>query len=80
MYDIGRSKRAPKAFSLDDVAIVPSRRTRDPELVDLSWKIDAVEFDFPLVAGPMDSVMSPATAVAFGRSIDRYELTGGETW
>lgn len=67
MYDIGRSKRAPKAFSLDDVAIVPSRRTRDPELVDLSWKIDAVEFDFPLVAGPMDSVMSPATAVAFGR-------------
>ncbi|SER60262.1 IMP dehydrogenase [Propionibacterium cyclohexanicum] len=67
MYDIGRSKRAPKAFSLDDVAIVPSRRTRDPELVNLSWKIDAVEFGFPLVAAPMDSVMSPATAIAFGR-------------
>ena len=67
MYDIGRSKRAAKAFSLDDVAIVPSRRTRDPELVNLSWKIDAVEFDFPLMAAPMDSVMSPETAIAFGK-------------
>lgn len=67
MYDIGRSKRAAKAFSLDDVAIVPSRRTRDPELVNLSWKIDAVTFDFPLVAAPMDSVMSPATAIEFGQ-------------
>ncbi len=67
MYDIGRSKRAAKAFSLDDVAIVPSRRTRDPELVNLSWKIDAVEFNFPVMAAPMDSVMSPQTAIAFGK-------------
>lgn len=67
MFDIGRSKRAPQAFSLDDITIVPSRRTRGMEEVSLKWKIDAVEFDFPMVAAPMDSVMSPETAIAIGR-------------
>lgn len=67
MYDIGRSKRAARAFSLDDVAIMPTRRTRGIETVDLEWRIDALRFDFPLVAAPMDSVMSPATAIAFGK-------------
>ncbi|MDR0284769.1 MAG: GuaB3 family IMP dehydrogenase-related protein [Propionibacteriaceae bacterium] len=67
MYDIGRSKRAEKAYGLDDVAIVPTKRTRDIDDVDLTWKIDAVTLDFPLVAAPMDSVMSPATVIAMGR-------------
>lgn len=67
MYDIGRSKRAARAFSLDDVAIMPTRRTRGIETVDLQWRIDAVTFEFPLMAAPMDSVMSPATAIEFGR-------------
>ena len=67
MYDIGRSKRATKAFSFDDIAIVPSRRTRGLDQVNLGWKIDAVSFDFPIVAAPMDSVMSPATAIEMGR-------------
>jgi IMP dehydrogenase len=67
MYDIGRSKRAEKAFGLDDVAIVPSKRTRDIDDVDLSWRIDAVGLDFPLIAAPMDSIMSPATVIEVGR-------------
>ena len=67
MYDIGRSKRATRAFSLDDVAIMPTRRTRGIETVDLDWRIDAITFGFPMVAAPMDSVMSPATAIEFGR-------------
>lgn len=67
MYDIGRSKRAERAFSLDDVAIMPTRRTRAIETVDLAWKCDAVTFDFPLLAAPMDSVMSPETVIEFGR-------------
>lgn len=67
MFDIGRSKRATRAFSLDEVSIVPSRRTRGQDMVDLTWKIDAVTFDFPLVAAPMDSVMSPETAIQMGR-------------
>lgn len=67
LYDIGRGKRAEQAFSLDDVAIMPTRRTRGIETVDLEWRIDAITFDFPLIAAPMDSVMSPATAIAFGK-------------
>ncbi len=65
--EIGRGKRARPAYSLDDIAVVPSRRTRDPESVSLHWQIDAYRFELPLVAAPMDSVMSPATAVAVGR-------------
>ncbi len=67
MIEIGRSKRAQMVYGFDDIAIVPTRRTRTPEDVRLSWTIDALTFDFPLVAAPMDSVMSPATAIAFGR-------------
>lgn len=67
MIDIGRSKRAEQAYAFDDIAIVPSRRTRGEEEVSLSWRIDANTFDHPLIAAPMDSIMSPATAIAVGR-------------
>ena len=65
--EIGRAKRARRAFAFDDVAIVPSRRTRDPEHVSLNWTIDAFTFGIPVLAAPMDSVVSPATAIAIGR-------------
>ncbi len=65
--EIGRGKRGRRAYSFDDVAVVPSRRTRDPEEVSVSWQIDAYHFDLPVIAAPMDSVMSPETAIAFGR-------------
>ncbi|MDR2620792.1 MAG: GuaB3 family IMP dehydrogenase-related protein [Propionibacteriaceae bacterium] len=67
MFDIGRSKRAERAYSLDDLVIVPTRRTRGIDQVNLSWRIDAMSFDFPLLAAPMDSVMSPETAIQFGQ-------------
>ena len=67
MYELGRSKRASHAYSFDDVAIAPARRTRGEDEVDLTWKIDAVSFDVPIVAAPMDSVMSPSTAIEMGR-------------
>jgi IMP dehydrogenase len=65
--EIGRAKRGRRAYSLDDLAIVPSRRTRDPEEVSVAWQIDAYRFELPIMAAPMDSVMSPQTAVAFGK-------------
>ena len=66
--EIGRAKRGRRAYSFDDVAIVPSRRTRDPEEVSVAWQIDAYRFEIPVMAAPMDSVMSPATAIALGRN------------
>ena len=65
--EIGRAKRARRAYSFDDVAIVPSRRTRDPEEVSTAWQIDAYRFEIPILAAPMDSVMSPETAITFGQ-------------
>src|SRR5689334_10135164 len=65
--EIGRAKRGRRAYSFDDIAIVPSRRNRDPEEVSTAWQIDAYRFDVPVVAAPMDSVMSPDTAIAFGQ-------------
>ena len=65
--EIGRAKRGRRAYSFDDLAIVPSRRTRDPEEVSVAWQIDAYRFELPILAAPMDSVMSPQTAVAFGK-------------
>ncbi|MFH5822133.1 GuaB3 family IMP dehydrogenase-related protein [Georgenia sp. AZ-5] len=65
--EIGRGKRARRAYSFDDVAVVPSRRTRDPEDVSVSWQIDAFHVDMPVLAAPMDSVMSPATAIELGQ-------------
>ncbi len=62
---IGGAKRARRGYSLDEVAIAPSRRTRDPEAVSTSWTIDAYRFDTPLIAAPMDSVVSPETVVTF---------------
>ena len=65
--EIGRGKRGRRAYSFDDIAIVPSRRTRDPEEVSVGWQIDAYHFDIPVIAAPMDSVMSPQTAIALGK-------------
>jgi IMP dehydrogenase len=65
--EIGRAKRARRAYAFDDIAVVPSRRTRDPQDVSISWTIDAYTFPIPVMAAPMDSVVSPATAIAIGK-------------
>ena len=65
--EIGLGKKATVAYTLDDVSILPSRRTRDPQDVSTSWQVDAYEFDIPLVAAPMDSVTSPETAIELGK-------------
>ena len=65
--EIGRSKRALRAYSFDDIALVPARRTRDTSEVRVGWQIDAYHVDLPVMASPMDSVMSPETAILVGR-------------
>ena len=65
--EIGIGKSGRRAYGFDDIAIVPSRRTRDPEDVDISWDIDAFHFELPLIASAMDGVVSPKTAIEMGR-------------
>src|SRR5213083_1384820 len=65
--EIGIGKSGRRAYGFDEVAIVPSRRTRDPDDVDVSWEIDAWTFGLPLMASAMDGVVSPAVAIEVGR-------------
>jgi IMP dehydrogenase len=65
--EIGRGKKGRRAYGLDDIAIVPSRRTRDPDDVDVSWSLGPYRFELPLLASAMDGVVSPATAAELGR-------------
>ena len=65
--EIGRGKKARRAYGFDDVAIVPSRRTRDPEDVDISWTLGPYRFELPLLGAALDGVVSPETAGIIGR-------------
>lgn len=65
--EIGFGKSGRRAYGFDDIAIVPSRRTRDPEDVDISWEIDAFKFELPFLASAMDGVVSPGTAIRIGK-------------
>ena len=65
--EIGIGKSARRAYGFDDIAIVPSRRTRDPDDIDVSWDLDAYHFELPLLASAMDGVVSPRIAIEIGR-------------
>jgi IMP dehydrogenase len=65
--EIGRGKKARRAYGFDDIAIVPSRRTRDPDDIDITWKLGDYRFELPLLASAMDGVTSPTTAGIIGR-------------
>ena len=65
--EIGIGKSGRQAFGFDDIAIVPSRRTRDPDDVDISWQLDGYKFELPLMGSAMDSAISPQTAGIIGR-------------
>ena len=66
-FEIGIGKTARRAYGFDEVAIVPSRRTRDPDDVDISWEVDAYTFPLPMMASAMDASVSPQTAILIGQ-------------
>src|SRR3954447_2761218 len=65
--EIGRGKKGRRAYGFDDIAIVPSRRTRDPDEVDITWTLGPYRFELPLLGSAMDGVISPATAGIIGK-------------
>src|SRR3954463_2614988 len=65
--EIGRGKKGRRAYGFDDIAIVPSRRTRDPDDVDVTWTLGPYRFELPLMASALDGVVSPRTAGILGR-------------
>src|SRR6201999_1711128 len=65
--EIGRGKKGRRAYGFDDIAIVPSRRTRDPDEVDITWTLGPYRFELPLLGSAMDGVISPKTAGIIGK-------------
>ena len=65
--EIGKGKKGRRGYGFDDIAIVPSRRTRDPDDVDISWTLGPYRFELPMLAAAMDGVVSPRTAGLIGK-------------
>src|SRR5881227_4188313 len=65
--EIGRGKKGRRAYGFDDIAIVPSRRTRDPDDIDITWTLGPYRFELPILAAAMDGVVSPTTAGIVGK-------------
>src|SRR5467141_3130324 len=65
--EIGKGKKGRRAYGFDDIAIVPTRRTRDPDDIDITWMLGDYRFELPLLASAMDGVVSPRTAGIVGK-------------
>lgn len=65
--EIGRGKTGRRAYGLDEIAIVPSRRTRDPQDIDISWRLGNLQLDLPCLASALDAAVDPKTAGIIGR-------------
>src|ERR671923_2904124 len=65
--EIGKGKKGRRAYGFDDIAIVPSRRTRDPDDIDITWMLGPYRFELPLLGSAMDGVVSPETAAIMGK-------------
>ena len=72
--EIGRGKKGRRAYGFDDIAIVPSRRTRDPDDIDITSMIGPYRLELPLLGSAMDGVMSPATAGILGKELATAEM------
>jgi IMP dehydrogenase len=65
--DVGIGKKGRRAYSLDEIAVVPRRRTRDPEDVDISFAVEGFSMALPCLGAPLDAVMSPSRAIEIGQ-------------
>jgi len=78
--EIGLGRTARRSYTLDDIGIVPSRRTRSSADVSTAWQIDAYRFQIPCLTQPSDAVVDPDTAVAVGRLGGLGVLDGEGLW
>ncbi|OPX16192.1 guanosine monophosphate reductase, partial [Gordonia sp. i37] len=80
LVDLGMGRTARQTFELDDVSIVPSRRTRSSKDVSTAWQIDAYRFEAPILSHPTDALVSPAVAIELGRLGALGVINGEGLW
>ncbi|AMW21250.1 inosine 5-monophosphate dehydrogenase [Mycobacteroides chelonae] len=80
LVEIGMGRTARRTYELDDVNIVPSRRTRSSQDVSTAWQLDAYRFEIPVVAHPTDALVSPQFAIELGRAGGLGVINGEGLW
>ncbi|MBC7229256.1 MAG: GuaB3 family IMP dehydrogenase-related protein [Actinobacteria bacterium] len=65
--EIGLGKSGRRAYGFDDISIVPSRRTRDADDIDITWELGGYRFQLPLIASAMDAVVDVRMAITIGK-------------
>lgn len=60
---IGQGKTARRAYGIDEIALVPGRRTLDPSLPDTTWQLGNVQREIPIIASAMDGVVDVKMAI-----------------
>jgi IMP dehydrogenase len=80
LVEIGMGREARRTYQLDDIDIVPSRRTRSSKEVSTAWQLDAYRFDIPLLAHPTDALVSPEFAIELGRQGGLGVINGEGLW
>ena len=64
---LGRGKKARRAYGIDEIALVPGNRTLDPSLADTKWTIGNIEREIPIIASAMDGVVDVKMAVKLSK-------------
>src|ERR1700716_4681278 len=77
MVEIGMGRTARRTYELDDINIVPARRTRSSQDVSTTWELDAYRFEIPVVSHPTDALVSPEFAIELGR-LGGFAVLNGE--
>lgn len=80
LVEIGMGRTARRTYELDDINIVPSRRTRSSKEVSTAWQIDAYRFDIPVLAHPTDALVSPSFAIELGKAGGLGVINGEGLW
>ena len=60
-------KEVRRAYGFDEVAIAPGAITINPELANIEFNLDGMTFAAPVIASAMDAIVSPDSAIEFGR-------------
>ncbi|WP_405133417.1 GuaB3 family IMP dehydrogenase-related protein [Nocardia sp. NBC_01388] len=80
MVEIGMGRTARRTYELDDIDIVPSRRTRSSKQVSVGWQLDAYRFEIPFLAHPTDALVSPRFAIELGKAGGLGVINGEGLW
>ncbi|MFC1528864.1 GuaB3 family IMP dehydrogenase-related protein [Candidatus Latescibacterota bacterium] len=64
---ISRGRKARRCYGFDEIALVPGEVSVDPYDVDVSWELDDMKIEVPILAAAMDGIVDTKFAIAMGK-------------